>query len=218
MKQLKLLINLVSITTLLIFTSCSKSPEKAIEKMKEITDDFMIEGVKPTEDMVVSKCSDLFIDNYKDNTEWKSKLGVFGKEVQKHIDEKELFDKSKKFPETSIDGSNFETITKEKEYYYLNTTLTITNLKYQSSDDPLKRHLFTSPLGVEFDDMITKTSEFETSVNTGDYVLTDIMRNKMDGVTDIDKVTIKGVVKKMNWRERGNLYSVFLTNSSFVSK
>lgn len=136
MKKQVLIYSLTLLSSITLL-SCSKSPESAIDGMKKKTDEYLLKGIKPSVDMIVSDCSDLFDNNYKNDVKWISKLSVFQKELLKHINDKILFDTTKKFPETFIDGLNFDRIKTNPDslYFYNKTHTTISNLVFINIPD-----------------------------------------------------------------------------------
>ena len=121
---------MLAVLPMIMFASCSKSPEKAIEAMKKKADDYMVSGRKPTEEMIIADCSDLFAKNFKDDIGWTSKLRVFEPILLDHIDKKELFDNTRKFPTTRISAETFKSDNGDSAYFYLHTEATIDDVVF----------------------------------------------------------------------------------------
>ncbi len=127
------LLNGLLLSTIL-FASCSNSPEKAIQSMKDKSDEYMLRGVKPQVEMVIADCSDNFKKDFRDDIKWMSKLRVFEKELVEHLDHKELFDTTKHFPKCKLSYENCRAIISNKDsfYFYCKNEITIDDLVYKN--------------------------------------------------------------------------------------
>ena len=148
---------------MICLASCSKSPEKAIEAMKKKADDYMIAGRKPTEEMIIADCSDFFAKDFKDDIGWMSKLKVFEPALLEHINNKQLFDTTKKFPKTTISAATLKTDNADSAYYYLHTEATFENVAYVNHNGENSSIVF-----------LTKDNSGKFKQETNVYLTTDL--------------------------------------------
>ncbi|NDA63229.1 MAG: hypothetical protein EBX50_14490 [Chitinophagia bacterium] len=200
-----------------LFSSCSKSPEKAIDAMMKKADEYMVKGVKPTEEMIIADCADYFDKNFKDDIKWMSKLEVFEPELIKHLNDKVLFDKSITLPPVEVNDVNVKDLFNKQTYTDADGDVDIDKINYVFKNRKIKlTNVKGAIVGHIYDDGSNYYFKFNIDrIGEASFIFEELEKKPLN--FSEDRLEVSGIVKYIRYNSFGSNFIITLGDGVIIS-